>query len=164
MPRRRVLNESALLGLQYQTSTVPAAPAERPAGPRLTVEFEDGRTVFAHLSAVAAEAVARAAASGEEIALLELGAELSSSEAATLLGMSRPTLNKLLDEGLMTSRREGRDRRVQLTDVLAFKQRRARMDAARTSFGHLASTHPHFFAGGDDEDDEFDPSVMEPAG
>lgn len=93
---------------------------------------------------------------------MELGEELSSTEAGTLLGMSRPTMSKLLDEGVIPSRREGRDRRVHVADVLAFKDRRERMQRAQVDLAAMAERNQEFFAG-DGEDDDYDPSIMEPA-
>jgi len=67
MPRRRVLHDSALVGLQFMQGAPTWTSPEPSLGPRLTVEFEDGRIVFAHLSAGTAQTLARAAEIGEEM-------------------------------------------------------------------------------------------------
>ena len=63
---------------------------------------------------------------GKAITVAPLDQRLTTQEAANFLGISRPTLVKLLEEGEITYERPaaGRHRRVRLDDVLAYRDRR----------------------------------------
>lgn len=51
---------------------------------------------------------------------------LTTQQAGELLGMSRPYVIRLLDEGVMPYVLVGKHRRIALRDVLAYGQRRAK--------------------------------------
>ncbi|WP_344983154.1 helix-turn-helix domain-containing protein [Deinococcus rubellus] len=70
-------------------------------------------------------------AQGHAVQLLPVEAELRTQEAAELLGISRPHLVKLLDEGQLPSWKVGTHRRIRLDDVLTYREQRmaARLQA-----------------------------------
>ncbi|MBA2948835.1 helix-turn-helix domain-containing protein [Streptomyces himalayensis] len=70
---------------------------------------------------------------GRAITIAPRAQRLTTQEAADVLGVSRPTLVKLLDEGKIPYEQPGRHRRVRLDDVLAYQEarraeRRRRLD------------------------------------
>jgi excisionase family DNA binding protein len=70
-------------------------------------------------------------AAGQDATVVSFDKLLTSNQAAALLGMSRPLLNKLLDEGRIPFHRNGRDRRIALSDLTAYNNR-ARPAQARS--------------------------------
>ncbi|WP_460037580.1 helix-turn-helix domain-containing protein [Streptomyces cavourensis] len=69
-------------------------------------------------------AVVRALAAGKAVTVAPVNTTLTTQEAADLLGVSRPTFVKILDEGGLSYTRPGRHRRVLLADVLDYKEAR----------------------------------------
>jgi excisionase family DNA binding protein len=62
--------------------------------------------------------------SGREVTISSSTEVLTSQQAADLLGMSRPTLVRLLDSGHLPFEKVGSHRRVLRTDVLAYREQR----------------------------------------
>lgn len=94
----------------------------------VVLSFPDGRSVPLPASLVeVVRASAGEIAGGQSITVLPAETILTPAEAAELLGLSRPFVARLLDEGEIDSERlpGSRHRRVRLTDVLAFNERRA---------------------------------------
>ena len=69
-------------------------------------------------------AVRRCIREGVDLAVLDTASTLTPAEAAKRLGMSRTHLYKLLDRGEIVSHRVGRDRRIRVTELIAFEEQR----------------------------------------
>lgn len=96
------------------------------------------------LPAVAAEAVRRLLvelASGASVHVLADDAELTTQEAANVLGISRTYLVRLVDEGKLPAKLVGTHRRLRAADVLTYRARReARLQAvAEITEGDVAA-------------------------
>ncbi len=70
--------------------------------------------------------VATAMARGQGVTVMPLNALLTTQEAADLLGISRPTLVRLLADGEISYEQRGRHRRILLADLLAYEQKMRR--------------------------------------
>ena len=68
--------------------------------------------------------VADAMRAGRAISVVPVAQRLTTQEAADLLGVSRPTLVKLLEDGAIPYEQPGRHRRVRLADLLAYRDAR----------------------------------------
>jgi len=74
-----------------------------------------------------------AVAEGDIATVVRTPREVSTQQAATVLNVSRPTVEKLIDDGVLPSRKVGSHRRIMLTDLLAYRadmvaRRRAVLD------------------------------------
>ncbi len=77
--------------------------------------------------------VLEAAADGERAVVLRSPSELTTEQAAAVLGVSRPTVTRLVDAGKLPARMVGTHRRLALAVVLAYREesgrrRRAALD------------------------------------
>jgi excisionase family DNA binding protein len=84
---------------------------------------ESGNEITVALSRETAELIVKlvdARARGEEIVVSPANAEVSPTEAAVLLAMSRPQVRKLMDRGLLESRKVGTHHRIRVSSVRAF--------------------------------------------
>lgn len=71
------------------------------------------------------EQVLDAMRNGQAIMVAPVATRLTTSQAADLLGISRPTLVKLLESHEIPFEKTTRHRRVRLDDVLAYRERRS---------------------------------------
>ncbi|WP_083459196.1 helix-turn-helix domain-containing protein [Jiangella muralis] len=82
-----------------------------------------GDEVQVSLSRETAELLARvvdARARGQQVLLTRGHAEVTPSEAAELLGMSRPQVRKLMDQGVLEFRKVGAHHRIRVSSIRAF--------------------------------------------
>ncbi|HVB41327.1 MAG TPA: helix-turn-helix domain-containing protein [Streptosporangiaceae bacterium] len=96
-----------------------AAPEPRPA-----LVAADGRRL--ELPEPVFEAllqVATAMAHGQAVTVMPRSTLLTTQEAADLLGISRPTVVRLLGAGELPFEHRGRHRRIRLADLLAYQER-----------------------------------------
>lgn len=71
-------------------------------------------------------AVLDAAANSREVLVSDYSHEVSPQEAANLLGMSRPTVNRLIADGALNSRRVGNRHRIAIPDLISYQKKIAR--------------------------------------
>lgn len=102
-------------------SALTVTPGMRPAfalrGPLGEVEIPE--TVYEIL-----QAVVDAMQDGKAITITPSDPVLTTQQAADLLGVTRPTLVKMLDDGKMPFERISTRRKVRLQDVLEFREQR----------------------------------------
>lgn len=82
-----------------------------------------GEEVQVSLSRETAELLARvvdARARGQQVLVTRGHAEVTPSEAAELMGMSRPQVRKLMDQGVLDFRKVGAHHRIRVTSIRAF--------------------------------------------
>ena len=69
-------------------------------------------------------------ANGSSIHLISVEDELTTQQAAELLGISRTYVVRLIDQGVIPARMAGTHRRLRTSAVVAFRNERARRHAA----------------------------------
>jgi excisionase family DNA binding protein len=107
-----------------------AALASRPSGRPALVSADGERLELPPEVFQILRDVVEALAQGLAITIAPHQTVLSTSEAAEILGVSRPTLVRLLESGEIPFEQPGRHRRVRLADVLAYSERARRQRAA----------------------------------
>ncbi len=105
-----------LVDILNQMGAEPMAKLVGPSGEELRLPSE----VFEVLREVVG-----AMATGQAVTVAPIHQRLTTQEAADLLGVSRPTLVKLLESGEIGFEQPGRHRRVRLDDVLEYRRRRS---------------------------------------
>jgi excisionase family DNA binding protein len=73
-----------------------------------------------------------------EVLIASSKRSLTSQEAADLLGVSRPYINKLLDNGAIPFHKTGTHRRVYIGDILEYRQNRDKMSRGLLQLTHEA--------------------------
>jgi excisionase family DNA binding protein len=107
---------------QRQASRSLASLRKNSSGAKLVLE--QNNITFAANSAVlqvVTEALERFAA-GEAVVVQSLSQEMSTQEVADYIGVSRPHVVKLLEQGKMNFRKVGSHRRVKRQDVMKYDQ------------------------------------------
>src|SRR2546423_13693013 len=98
---------------------------EGPVGPA-SIVVATGERVEVPASVVAAlQYLASLLAQGDAVILVPVQRDVSLAEAATLLGVAVRFLSEWLDTGELASHGEGDDRRVRVSDMVSYKERRS---------------------------------------
>ena len=95
---------------------------------RIHVEV-DGHDDCAHLPVEARDLIGEVLiqlAAGKAVRVVALDTQLTTNQAAELLGVSRPYLIKLLDQGAIPHTKVNRHRRINLQDALAYQEEQHR--------------------------------------
>ena len=99
--------------------------AREGVGGELRLVTKGGQEVpLPHAVYRALEEAAQAVAGGHAVTVLSAHHELTSTQAAAVLNVSRPHLVGLLDAGEIPFYKVGTHRRISLDDLLAYKRRR----------------------------------------
>lgn len=116
--------------LRESTVHPPSSPPALPAGPWV-VRGADGTEITLPVPlGEALEFVADAFVDGAAVTLSRHEHMVTTQEAADLLGVSRPTLVRMLDHGLIPYDQPGSHRRLRLSDVLEHQRRCHHEDVA----------------------------------
>ena len=117
------------LAMESSVKIASAVPARRKAP--LSVRIGEGSEESIAIPASAMHLLAdilREMGLGNSVMLLARQSELSTQQAAELLNVSRPFLVEQIEKGALPCRKVGTHRRVNVHDLLAYKQR---MEQAR---------------------------------
>jgi excisionase family DNA binding protein len=106
----------------------PVAPTQQDSrlAAEAAVRLSDGQLSLSGLPDVAVQLLSRILnelANGHALTVTPFETDMTTSEAADYLNVSRPYLVRLLDEGKIPFRRVGTHRRVYFDDIKAYKQK-----------------------------------------
>ena len=101
----------------------PASAPALPAGPWVVRGADGTEITLPAALGDALEFVADSFVDGAAVTLTRHEPMVTTQEAADLLGVSRPTLVRMLDHGLIPYDQPGSHRRLRLSDVLAHRDR-----------------------------------------
>lgn len=141
MARTGALKQAVKIGSTTQQARAAGKVVEAMADESsegVLLAFPDGRTVALPAPLVdLVRSTAGELATGRAVTILPADTVLTPAEAAELLGLSRPFVVRLLDEGVIPSERLPRSthRRVRLDDVLAFAAQREQHRQGRRKIG-----------------------------
>lgn len=84
-------------------------------------------------------------AAGHAVAIVQAGRDLTTFEAADILGVSRPYLIRLIEKGDIPAHRVGTHRRIRSDDLLAYKAKFDKMrDDALAEITRIAQEHGEY--------------------
>lgn len=109
--------------MQEQQSPVEAALAELNANLAVARTQSDDHVVLPKQTAVWVRDLLEDMADGRLVRPPEPDEEMTTQQVANLLGVSRPFVVKLIDEGRLPGHKVGTHRRVYTRDAHAYKQR-----------------------------------------
>lgn len=93
-------------------------------GRYLLIDAKDNKTEIPESVFQVLTAVAEAMAKGQSVAVISYGEQLTTQQAADLLGVSRPFLIGLVEAGKIPYQMVGTHRRVRMDQLLAYKASR----------------------------------------
>jgi excisionase family DNA binding protein len=106
------------------TTPLEAALERTGADQRVTIRIGDDEFTLEPDVRDALITFLRLAAAGKPVVIESLPTELTTGQAADLLGVSRPTVVQLVDSGELPATRVGTRRRLAAVDVLAYREQR----------------------------------------
>jgi excisionase family DNA binding protein len=136
MSKSSVLSKAARIDPEVEDRQTAARiyDAGLAGGSGTSIRFPDGTVVQLSASLLKVlQATAEELADGHAVTVMSSEVALTPAEAADLLGLSRPFVVRLLDDGSIPSQLlpQSRHRKVLLSDVIALQEQRAKKRAGR---------------------------------